>query len=92
MTFQEMLPTQQTRIWVAPVDRAASDPKTWIPVTSGEWWDDKPRWSPAGSLLYFMSHRDGFRCIWVSGWTRRRDGRRMHRLPLPIFTTAGFLR
>ena len=34
-------------------------------MTSGEWWDDKPRWSPAGSLLYFISHRDGFRCIWA---------------------------
>jgi Tol biopolymer transport system component/DNA-binding winged helix-turn-helix (wHTH) protein len=64
MTFQEMLPTQQSRIWVAPVDRA-TDRKTWIQVTSGEWWDDKPRWSPAGSLLYFMSQRDGFRCIWA---------------------------
>ena len=47
MTFHEMLPTQQTRIWVAPVDRAASDPTTWIPVTSGEWWDVNPWLAPA---------------------------------------------
>ena len=65
MAIQKVLPTQQSRLWVAPVDRAASDPTSWIPVTTGEGWDDKPRWSPTGSLLYFMSQRDGFRCIWA---------------------------
>jgi hypothetical protein len=28
-------------------------------------WDDKPRWSPDGRLLYFLSERDGFRCLWA---------------------------
>ena len=77
MTWQEGLPEQRTRIYVAPVDRAASDPTSWIPVTTGEWFDDKPRWSPSGSLLYFVSHRDGFRCIWaqrLDPLTRRPKG------------------
>ena len=27
--------------------------------------DDKPRWSPDGNVLYFVSEQDGFRCIWA---------------------------
>jgi hypothetical protein len=36
----------------------------WIPVTNGNNWDDKPRWSPDGSMLYFISQRDGYHCLW----------------------------
>jgi Tol biopolymer transport system component len=37
----------------------------WIAVTDGQTWDDKPRWSPDGDLLYHASDRDGFRCVWA---------------------------
>jgi Tol biopolymer transport system component len=37
----------------------------WIRITDGVWRDDKPRWSPDGSLIYFSSDRDGARCIWA---------------------------
>jgi Tol biopolymer transport system component len=40
-------------------------PNDWIPVTSGKFWDDKPRWSPDGDFLYFISDRDGFLCFWA---------------------------
>ncbi len=37
-----------------------------VPATGGPWtritegpWDDKPRWSPDGKRLYFISNRDG---------------------------------
>ena len=29
-------------------------------------WVNKPRWSPNGNLLYYISDRDGFTCIWVN--------------------------
>jgi eukaryotic-like serine/threonine-protein kinase len=38
---------------------------TWIPITSGEFSDDKPRFSPSGNLIYFTSDRDGFTCLWA---------------------------
>lgn len=37
----------------------------WIPVTAGTDIDIIPAWSPDGNLLYFLSQRDGFRCIWA---------------------------
>jgi eukaryotic-like serine/threonine-protein kinase len=37
----------------------------WIPVTAGTDIDIEPAWSPDGNLLYFISERDGFRCIWA---------------------------
>jgi hypothetical protein len=44
-----------------------------VPVPPGRWiaidhpgrWDDKPRWSPSGNLLYFISDRDGYLCLWA---------------------------
>ena len=37
----------------------------WIPVTMDEGWADKPRWSPDGNMIYFISNRDGFFCLWA---------------------------
>jgi Tol biopolymer transport system component len=37
----------------------------WIPITDGSTYDDKPRWSPNGRMIYFTSDRDGFRCLWA---------------------------
>ena len=46
----------------------------WIPIADSSGWCDKPRWSPDGKLIYFISHRDGYRCLWaqrIAGDTRR---------------------
>ena len=37
----------------------------WIPITSGEFWDDKPRWSPDGRIIYYASFRNGHFNIWA---------------------------
>jgi serine/threonine protein kinase len=38
----------------------------WKPLTEGAQVDERqPFWSPDGRLLYFLSERDGFRCIWA---------------------------
>jgi Tol biopolymer transport system component len=36
----------------------------WIPMTDGAWFDDKPRWSPDGRILYFVSNRTGVANVW----------------------------
>ncbi len=72
----------RSRIFVAPFRNAGPVPESeWIAVTDGR-WDDKPRWSPDGNFLYFLSERDGFRCIWA----QRLDARKRPVGPaIPIF-------
>jgi Tol biopolymer transport system component/DNA-binding winged helix-turn-helix (wHTH) protein len=36
----------------------------WIRITDGKHWDDKPRWSPDGKTIYFVSGRNGFFNVW----------------------------
>jgi len=36
----------------------------WIKLTEGRYWDDKPRWSPDGKAIYFVSNRTGFFNVW----------------------------
>jgi Tol biopolymer transport system component/tRNA A-37 threonylcarbamoyl transferase component Bud32 len=38
----------------------------WRTVTAGPEVDERqPVWSPNGRLLYFLSEKDGFRCVWA---------------------------
>jgi Tol biopolymer transport system component len=52
------------RIWIVPcapdVTTTAQDA---IPVTDGQGMDEQPRWSPDAGRLYYLSERDGFRCL-----------------------------
>jgi hypothetical protein len=36
----------------------------WRPLTDGQAYDDKPRWSTDGRILYFISNRDGRFEVW----------------------------
>jgi dipeptidyl aminopeptidase/acylaminoacyl peptidase len=36
----------------------------WTRVTEGGYLDDKPRWSPDGMMIYFVSGRSGFFNVW----------------------------
>jgi Tol biopolymer transport system component/DNA-binding winged helix-turn-helix (wHTH) protein len=47
----------------------AVDGGQWVPITEGAFWDDKPRWSPDGKTLYFVSNRSGF----LNAWGRHFD-------------------
>ena len=53
------------RIFVAaiPADSTSIQERNWIPITE-EGRNLEAAWSPDGNLLYFLSDRDGFRCIW----------------------------
>jgi Tol biopolymer transport system component len=50
---------RESTIYVVPAHGGA-----WIRVTDGRQWDDKPRWSPDGRRLYFISAHGGFYNIW----------------------------
>ena len=41
----------------------------WIPITNEKLWADKPRWSPDGRTIYFISNRQGaFFDVWGIGF------------------------
>ena len=52
-----------SRIYVAEFRGQPVQQSEWVAETKGDPWDDNPRWSPDGNLLYFTSEADGFRCI-----------------------------
>ena len=65
-TIESVSNDMNSRLYIAPVSNNAVAPvPTWIPVGFSEGWDDKPRWSASGDLLYFLSDHDGFRCLWA---------------------------
>jgi hypothetical protein len=37
----------------------------WIAIADRQGWSNKPRWSPDGNLVYFVSRRDGYYCLWA---------------------------
>jgi len=71
-------------IYVTPFhDGNVGGTETWIAVTDGKQMDREAKWSPDGGLLYFLSERDGFRCIWA----QRLDRRTKHAIgePFPVY-------
>jgi Tol biopolymer transport system component len=59
-------PPNDHRVTLVPLRNGAAVPKQeWIFVTESGPWVNKPRWSPDGNLLYYVSDRDGFACIWA---------------------------
>ncbi len=77
MVFHARTAPNRTQVYVAPF-RSGGPPAEWIPAIDGQSEDDQPRFSPGGSLLYFTSERDGFRCLWApapgSGYPAFRRG------------------
>jgi Tol biopolymer transport system component len=49
----------ESKLFVVP-----STGGVWIPITEGKYWDDKPRWSPDGRTIYYISGRGGFFNVW----------------------------
>ena len=65
IAFHSLTSETSRQIFVAPfhADRP-STPEEWIPITDGEGMDRNIEWSRDGRVLYFLSERDGSRCIW----------------------------
>ncbi len=53
------------QIFVTPVHEGSpSRPEEWIPMTDGDLKEQSTAWSPNDKVVYFLSERDGFRCVW----------------------------
>jgi Tol biopolymer transport system component len=66
MLFQTVINQTQRQIFVAPIHGWRSAPESsWVPLTNGRTPDRMAVWAPDGTLVYFLSERDGFRCFWA---------------------------
>jgi Tol biopolymer transport system component len=66
MSFLMVVSDRQRHFYVAPFRGEKEIPDSeWMLVFSGDNLDRQPFWSPVGDLLYFLSDRDGFRCVWA---------------------------
>ena len=65
LSFHAIPGPESRRVYVVPFKGAVlqDDEKAWIPITDGEGMERYADWSPDGNVLYFLSERDGFRCI-----------------------------
>jgi serine/threonine protein kinase len=64
LVFVSRLDGDHSRILLSPMQGMSASDSHWIPLTDGQTWDDKPRWSEDGRTIFFYSTRDGFGCIW----------------------------
>ena len=58
------------QIFISRFRNTASGPRispsaAWMAVTPGNAVDTSPVWSPDGNVLYYISARDGWRCLWA---------------------------
>lgn len=54
-----------TRLFAAQYSKALGRIEgPWLPLTSESEGASRPRWSRDGSAFYYLSHRDGFNCVW----------------------------
>ena len=61
-----LLAEGRSSIFIAPVRHGvATGESEWIQITDGTGIEATPWSSPDGSILYFLSKRDGFQCIWA---------------------------
>jgi Tol biopolymer transport system component len=76
----------RSALFIAPFrDGVVAGEEEWIRITDGAGIDATPWSSPDGSILYFLSKRDGFQCIWA----QRLDSRIKRPLGTP-FAVAHF--
>jgi Tol biopolymer transport system component len=77
LAFTQMMPGRARRIYLVPFTGALVPESEWTLLLDGADFDRQPVWSPSGDILYFMSDRDGSRCIWaqrVDATTRKAVG------------------
>ncbi|HYO82678.1 MAG TPA: hypothetical protein VES20_14835, partial [Bryobacteraceae bacterium] len=62
---------ENMQVFVAPVTPGnPTRREDWKALTDGNFVEGEAAWSPRGDLVYFLSDRDGFRCIWARKFDR----------------------
>ena len=54
------LPGRARRIYLAPFTGESVPEKEWTVLVEGSDFERQPFWAPSGTLIYFLSERDGF--------------------------------
>jgi len=58
-------PDGRAAVHIVPVRDPPASPDEWVDLSDGTAFAGSPRWSPDGRLLYYLSDRDGFNCVWA---------------------------
>jgi serine/threonine protein kinase/WD40 repeat protein len=51
-------------LWLVPLREPPVSPEQWVEIPGGDSWAGAPRWSVDGDILYYLSNRDDFICVW----------------------------
>ena len=84
LSFMHFSAEGNATVFIAPFTPGTVSPESsWIRVTDRQSIDEESAWSADGRMLYYVSARDGFRCIYGAGFdpsTKRvtRRGGRAH--------------
>jgi serine/threonine protein kinase/Tol biopolymer transport system component len=69
LSFTEFSAEGKSTVIITPLAPGrVSAESTWIRVTDGQSNDEETAWSEDGRTLYYVSSRDGFRCIYAAGF------------------------
>ncbi len=83
LALAEWLDGDHSKLWLVPMhDHRPAPEEEWMLLTSGQYADDKPRFSADGMSIYFQSNRDGFSCLWRIALEP--DMRNPHGGPVPL--------
>ena len=65
LAFVAAKPNGSAGLFVSPVRDKPVPPEDWISVAEDRNFIGSPKWSPDGRLLYYVSNRDSFSCVWA---------------------------
>jgi eukaryotic-like serine/threonine-protein kinase len=64
LTFHTSDRFKSRQVFIVPYLGQPMPRSSWIAVTDGTALDREAAWAADGNLIYFLSDRDGFRCVW----------------------------